>query len=106
MAADLFLPAATAGIAAATGRAAGNDKRGPRWSSKPIDLSALTAFDADVELAAVGVAARGYRFGAPRLTVALRDGVLDIKQLTGKLFDGALDLTARIRSYLSIRIRL
>ncbi len=98
VAADLFLPAATAGVAAATGRAGGGDERGPRWSSKPIDLSALSVLDADVELSAVGVAARGYRFGAPRLTVALQDGVLDIKRLTGKLFDGALELTARIRS--------
>ena len=96
--ADLFLPVATAGVASATGQGTDRGIRGQRWSSEPIDLSALSALDADLDLTAKGVEARGYQFGAPKLVVKLKDGTLDITRLTAKLFDGDVDMTARIKS--------
>ncbi len=100
---DLFLPpdrpvAATRGAAPA-GQGGGAVAAGnQRWSQEPIDLAALGMVDADIDLAARGLVFRQYPFVEPRLKLALKDGRLDISQLTGQLFRGTVDLTARLDS--------
>ena len=100
---DLFLPpdrsvAPTRG-GASTGQRGGAPAAGnQRWSQEPIDLAALGMVDADIDLAARGLVFRQYPFVEPRLQLALKDGQLDISQLTGRLFQGTVDLTARLDS--------
>ena len=100
---DLFLPpdrpaAATRG-GASIGQGGGATGSGnQRWSQEPIDLAALGMVDADIDLAARGLVFRQYPFVEPRLKLALKDGQLDISHLTGRLFRGTVDLTARLDS--------
>jgi len=97
--ADPFLPAAGRATPAASGggTAPASARAGePRWSREPLDLSALEALDADVTLAARSLTFKDYPFKEPRLTLALKDGVLRIGELTGKLFEGAVALTGEL----------
>ncbi|MEQ9639570.1 MAG: AsmA family protein [Alphaproteobacteria bacterium] len=98
--ADFFLaPSRPAGGGAA--RAQGGARAMPaagRWSREPIDLSGLGAVDADIKLSAKQISFDRYDFDDPKLTLALREGVLDVKPLTGRLFDGAVSLTAKLGS--------
>src|SRR5690606_8541774 len=71
--ADLFLEAPGGGEAAPAQRRQGSAPAQarpgePRWSREPLNLAALEALDADVELAARGLSFRKYDFDEPRLT--------------------------------------
>ena len=66
------------------------------WSGEPLDLSALTMFDADLTLAARRLSYKGYDLGEPRLALVLDQGVLSINQLHGRIFDGQLALTGKL----------
>ncbi len=90
IAADLFLPAATAGLAAPDAP----DR--PRWSEAPFALDYLQAVDADVELNATAFTMRGYRLAEPRMTFTLEDGRLTLEQLAGRLFGGDVALTGTV----------
>ena len=98
---DAFVPAAAAAVAAPA-RAAGNARAraptapGQRWSREPHDLAYLRAFDAEVKVAARGLAYGGYQFREPRLNLSLDNGTLKVRELKGALFDGAVDLTATV----------
>jgi len=63
-----------------------------RYSRDPIDLSALRAYDGDVELSADSVTWRTFRVDAPRLTAKLKDSVLTVSELAGKMFGGGFGL--------------
>ena len=98
--ADLFLPLAVTGP---RGRADAGARAGARagvpaerWSREPIDLGFLDMLDAEVTVAAAAIDVRGYAFSEPRLALSLADGVLDVTRLRGRLFDGDVDLKARI----------
>ena len=56
----------------------------------------MRAFDAEVKVAARGLAYGGYQFREPRLNLNLDNGTLKIHELKGALFDGAVDLTATV----------
>ncbi len=93
---DLFLPPQPR---AAKGRRAGGGGGGaasPRWSGDAIEVAFLNDFDADLQLAAPGIAYGSYHFAKPRLRAVVKDGVLDIKPLSGRLFDGKVTLNARL----------
>jgi hypothetical protein len=98
--ADLFLPVPTTGpkgrVRSGTETRRGASEPQERWSREPMDLSALRSFNADIAVEAPSLAAMGYAVAAPRLAVTLDDGVLDIKKLNGRLFNGAFDFTAQV----------
>jgi len=73
-------------------RAAGSS----RWSRTPIDLSFLRLFDAEVTAGGSGVAWANWRVGEPKATLALANGVLEVKSLSGRLFGGALAASGRV----------
>ncbi|HJP21378.1 MAG TPA: AsmA family protein, partial [Alphaproteobacteria bacterium] len=94
---DLFLPPQSR--AAKGGRAGGGGGGGAasgRWSKDPLELAFLNDFDADLQLAAPGIGYGTYHFAKPRLKAVIKDGVLDIKPLSGRLFDGQVTLSARL----------
>lgn len=98
--ADFFLAPATqagGGGGARQGGARAVPAAG-RWSREPIDLTGLGTVDADVRLSAKQISFDRYDFVEPKITLVLRDGVLDVAPLTGKLFDGAVSLTAKLGS--------
>ncbi len=68
----------------------------PRWSSEPLDLSALQALDAEVAITAPGLSYTGYSVEKPQIMVTLDDGLLALKQLSGKAFDGDFSMSAEL----------
>ncbi|MDP6346116.1 MAG: AsmA-like C-terminal region-containing protein, partial [Alphaproteobacteria bacterium] len=96
---DHFLAAAGAGgKGAGGGGGGGRGGRDGRWSRQPIDLSPLQSLDADIRLAAKQLMFQKYPFMAPRLHLLVDDGLLTIKELSGRLFDGQVGLAATVRS--------
>ncbi len=91
--ADLFLPVATTGIPEKAGA-----RRPARWSGKPLKLDLLREVDADINLTARGLVVRGYDFRSPRLRLVLKDGILEVPDLTARLFDGEAELSFRLDS--------
>ncbi len=77
-----------------------------RWSREPFDLGWLRKLDADVELSARRIAFRAYEFVVPEATLRLGDGTLEISRLKGRLFDGDIDLTARLQGSVPARVWL
>jgi len=66
------------------------------WSRQPIDLSVLRSLDLDLSLRS-DTARRGTaRLGGLELHAGLSDGVLTMDRLTGTLFGGSFEATARI----------
>jgi uncharacterized protein involved in outer membrane biogenesis len=107
---DLFLPKGAAPTAAARsatpGTRPGAAPAGPRWSNEPLDVAALRDFDADVQLASTAITWGAYKFAEPKVKIALKNGVLDVNPLTGKLFGGEVQLTARLDGSQSPRVAL
>jgi hypothetical protein len=60
-----------------------------RWSKAPLDLSFLKLFDADVSLGGKSLVWAALRLGEPEAKLALKDAVLSVPQLSGRLFGGA-----------------
>ncbi len=95
---DLFVPRSSngaGGSASSTGGAA-SPAATERWSSDPIDLSVLRTADMELDIQARGIIYGAYRFADPKVIASVRDGVLRIEPLTGKLFDGDVKLTAEL----------
>ncbi|MFN3687894.1 AsmA family protein [Salinarimonas sp.] len=69
---------------AATAQASGADG----WSEAPIDLSALRAFDAELELALGSLVVRDIRTGPTRLSARLAAGRLDVDLHAMALYGG------------------
>lgn len=67
-----------------------------RWSSDPIDLSGLTAVDADVLLTAPAISYREYKLDNAKLLSVLKGGVLKVTEFTGQIFGGSLASTATV----------
>ena len=70
---------------------------GGRWSGDPIDLSALRAFDADLELKAAGIVYDKIKLENADIAATVADGVLRAKRVAGRLFGGALSGTVVVR---------
>jgi len=73
-------------------RAAGS----ARWSRTPIDLSFLRFLDAEVTAGGTGLAWGNWRIGEPKATLELRNGVLNVTSLSGRLFGGSLLASGRV----------
>ncbi len=104
---DHFLGAAAAnGGKPAAGKRAGASTKSPsrrasgdgRWSREAIDLGALQTLDADIRLSAKRLVFQRYPFEEPRLHLTLANGVLQVKDLTGRLFNGNVGLRATLNS--------
>lgn len=65
-----------------------------RWSSEPMDLSALRAVDAVLSLTSEALVYEVYTLADAELRARLEAGVLTLPTLTGRLFGGALTATA------------
>lgn len=96
---DLFLPRSERGAATTdTGAAGAQPKsRGERWSNDPIDLGALNSIDLALDLQSRAISYGAYRFVNPKVKATIKDGVLTIDPLTGKLFEGDVNLSAELR---------
>ncbi len=66
---------------------------GAPWSSAPVDLAALNAFDARVGLKARSATWDGTRFDAPILALSLAKGRATLEQLDAGLFGGKVALS-------------
>jgi uncharacterized protein involved in outer membrane biogenesis len=77
-----------------------------RWSRVPIDLGFLSPFDADVTLAAKELSWASWRVEDPRIKLALKDSVLGVRRLSGRLFGGALAASGSIEASSNPRIRV
>ena len=64
-----------------------------RWSSKPIDLSALRGVDAEVKLRAAAILVDKARLDDADLEAVLADGVLELKRFNAQAYGGALAVT-------------
>jgi len=62
-----------------------------RWSTEPIDLTALRDFDADIKLKAPLVSFEGYRLETADLALNLNNGILRADRVKGRLFDGEIE---------------
>jgi uncharacterized protein involved in outer membrane biogenesis len=95
--ADVFMPPAATGARQAHRAATAQARSRARWSRRPFRLGWLDALDAELSVTAQEIAVRNYRFIRPRLALTLSNGVLDVRELTGRLFGGDLRLTASLR---------
>lgn len=101
---DWFLPAPSGAAQAQRGgssrstsaAAAPARPAGERWSREPIDVSGLRAADADIKLSAPAITYTDIRVDDPRVAVVLKDGVLDLTQLSGNAFGGGFNMTAQL----------
>lgn len=66
------------------------------WSSKPIDLSLLKSFDANLDISARAFAYGAFRTGEARLTARLQDGNLDLRLDKAAYVGGTLDLALTV----------
>jgi hypothetical protein len=80
------------------------DEVNERWSRDPIDLSALKAFDANLNLKSSAISYGKYTLENADLVAILKDGVFSMKRLTGLLFGGPLQATARLDAAATPRI--
>jgi hypothetical protein len=65
-------------------------------TAKPIDLSALRAFDATLMLETSAVAVASVQVNYADLQASLRNGVFKIARLTGQFYGGAVDFSGTI----------
>ena len=93
---DPFLRPVSAGVEQAK-QAGQIDPGARRWSRSRMALDWLTKYGADVELKADRLSARGYDFLDPDIKLLLDNGTMTVRQFTGRLFGGALDLRAVLR---------
>ncbi len=63
-----------------------------QWSREPFNKDWLKAFDANFRVRANAVTLDNYRFDQPKFTLAVSNGVLEVRDLTGKMFDGDVAL--------------
>ncbi len=71
----------------------------PRTASdKPIDLSALRAFDASLTLFTSAIAVGSVQVTYADLSATLRNGVFKIAKLTGQFYGGAVDFAGTVNA--------
>lgn len=67
-----------------------------RWSNEPIDLSGLTSFDANIGLSSPLVIFDKFKVDNLILSSVLKNGILDIRRLTGKMFGGEMKMDGKV----------
>jgi uncharacterized protein involved in outer membrane biogenesis len=63
------------------------------WSTDPLDLSALGKQDANIDLTAKSLILPGQQIDALNAKVTLKDGLLTITTLNGKIYGGSFDVS-------------
>ena len=71
----------------------GSGKGGSPWSEEPIDVSALRAQDADIDFKAQSLVMPDQQIDDLVAKVTLRNGVLDMQTLSGKIYGGSFDMS-------------
>ncbi len=66
------------------------------WPTAALDLEGLKALDAELLVRSAAIAIGAYRLEDPAVELILRDGVLDMRRLTGRLFGGDLAMKMRL----------
>jgi uncharacterized protein involved in outer membrane biogenesis len=84
------------GGAAPSAAAAPAPAGGGRWSTEPIDLSALRALDANLKLRSQALLMDKVRVDNAVIEGALKDGVLDLSKATGTTFGGAVSARGQL----------
>ncbi|MFQ6017206.1 MAG: AsmA family protein [Kiloniellaceae bacterium] len=96
----LLAPAAAGKGSADTSGAGGKPDpsaaRGERWSPKPIDLSVLNAVNAEVKLKFRALLFGKLRLDDAAIDATLTDGVVELRKLSGTLYDGALSVVGKV----------
>ncbi|NIA68580.1 AsmA family protein [Pelagibius litoralis] len=69
--------------------------RSERWSSEPIDISALRRFDADVTLQLAAIVLDETTLRKANLEAALNDGLLVLKRFSATAYGGALSVIGK-----------
>ena len=91
--------------ASAPGRPQGAGRRGspPRsgasrqhWSTEPIDTTAFGLADATIDLRAQALLYDTFRVDQPKIIAVLKDKVLDIRQISGTMFDGGFEMKGKV----------
>lgn len=75
---------------------AGSGGSGREWSRERIDLSGLSALDADLTATIESIVYGSYVVDNAQLVAKLKDGILDVSKLAGGMFGGTFDLTAQL----------
>lgn len=66
------------------------------WSRERIDISGLSALDADLTARIEAIVYGSYVVDDAELEAKLKDGVLDVSKLAGGMFGGSFDLKAQV----------
>ncbi len=77
-----------------------------RWSRAPVDLDFLTPLDADVSVAGKSLSWASWRLDDPQVKLALKNSVLSVMRVSGRLFGGALAATGSIDASSNPRFRV
>ncbi len=102
---DWFLPAqkrvapaaGTAGAPAGAGRQpARAPAGGARWSNDRLDFSALHAIDGEIAFTAPALTYTDLKVDKPKITLQLADGVLDLRELSGRAYGGNFNMTGQV----------
>ena len=75
------------------GGSGGGGSGGAPWSKEPLDLSALQKQDADIDFKAQSLVLPSQRIDNLAAKITLKNGLLNIETLTGKIYDGSFDLS-------------
>jgi uncharacterized protein involved in outer membrane biogenesis len=79
---------------------------GERWSRAPIELDFLRPIDAEVTLAGKSLSWASWRIDEPQVKLALKESVLGVTRLSGRLFGGALAASGSVDASAIPRFRL
>ena len=85
-------PQAPAAAPASGSAGSGGKTGGERWSREPIDTAPLGMLDANIDLGAEALLYKTFRVDKPKILAVLKDKVLDVKQVSGKMFDGGFEM--------------
>jgi len=74
------------------------DQEWGNWSSEPMELAVLNNYDGRATITANRINYDKYDFENPRFEAVLKDGVINISNFTGKLFDGDVAIAGTFSS--------
>ncbi|WP_321397853.1 AsmA family protein [Emcibacter sp.] len=75
---------------------AGADKKWGDWSKEPIDLAPLRSMEGKATITAASLTYNDYVFENPSFVAELKDGRLNIRDFTGRLFGGAVKMAGTL----------
>lgn len=97
---SLVLPASSSGsvsaskISSQSSAASGK----ARWSREAIDMGWMKSFDADIAITAKSITQNLWTFTNAKLDFVLKDGTLDIEDMSAGLFGGDAKVSGQVRS--------